>query len=377
MEYLSVMRKISIIPLYIFLMFNVFIYGQKDLVQLGALDASIKETSGLIYYNGNLITHNDSGNTPQLFELNPENGEILRTVTITNAQNVDWEDLSQDENFIYVGDFGNNRGNREDLGFYIINKNEYQNSTTVSAERISFAYPDQLDFTTTVNSDWDAEAFFVLDDNLIVLTKQWQEMGTVAYKIPKTAGNHIAQRMDSYQIDGLITGSTYNETENKLVLTGYSELLFPFIVEIDGVSDTTIFAGTVSKSPLDIGIAQIEAIANFEDTYFITSEEFINSTPQIISTSRLFLFTLENIVQANEKLVLYQPDGNFLLNYRLDTEDEVFEQAIFDVSGRRVFYNPIAIFKDGSIDTSYLRPSLYFLSFFLEEGKVVKPFIIN
>ncbi|CAN0542440.1 unnamed protein product, partial [Laminaria digitata] len=359
------------------LLSSFLVIGQNDFLQLGELDTSIKETSGLIYYNGSLITHNDSGNTPQLFELNPENGEILRTVTITNVQNVDWEDLSQDKDFIYIGDFGNNTGNREDLGFYIINKNEYQNSTTVSAERISFAYPDQLDFTTTSNSDWDAEAFFVLEDNLIVLTKQWQGMGTVAYKIPKTAGNHIAQRMDSYQIDGLITGSTYNETENKLVLTGYSELLFPFIVEIDDVSDTAIFFGTVSKSSLDIGIAQIEAITNFEDTYFITSEEFINSTPQIITTSRLFSFTLERTIQIGEKLILYQPDGNFLLNYRLDTDDDIFGQAIFDISGRRIFYNPIVILKEGFIDTSYLRPSIYFLSFSLQEGKIAKPFIIN
>jgi hypothetical protein len=33
---------------------------------------------------------------------------VLRTVAITNATNVDWEDIAQDASYIYIGDIGNN-----------------------------------------------------------------------------------------------------------------------------------------------------------------------------------------------------------------------------------------------------------------------------
>lgn len=371
------MHGICKIIFYFFLQVGFLVHSQNDIVQLGVLDNTVMESSGLIYSNGRLITLNDSGNTPQLFELSPIDGNILRTITVSNAENRDWEDLAQDESYIYIGDFGNNNGDRTDLNIHRIAKMQYENSTIVTAEQISFVYEDQVDFTTSPNSNWDAEALFVFEDNLIVLTKQWQDMGTVAYRIPKVPGDYSAVRMDSYQVDGLVTGATYNESLQKLVLVGYSQLLSPFYVEIEGVTNTTIFSGAISKSSLDTGIAQVEAVTSYKNTYFITSEEFINTNPQINSPSQLFSFKLENIVTVYDKLVLYQPDGTSFLNYRLDSDDDVFEQAIFDVSGRRVFYNPIAIFKDGFIDTSTLRPSIYFLSFYLQEGKVAKPFIIN
>jgi len=79
---------------------------------------SISETSGLIYYDNKLITHNDSGNAAELYEINSVNGSITRTITISNATNIDWEDIAQDDTYIYIGDIGNNSGSRTDLKFY-------------------------------------------------------------------------------------------------------------------------------------------------------------------------------------------------------------------------------------------------------------------
>ncbi|MEP4853246.1 MAG: T9SS type A sorting domain-containing protein [Flavobacteriaceae bacterium] len=313
----------------------------------------------------------------QLFELNPRTGEVLRVVTVENATNTDWEDIAQDESYIYIGDFGNNTGNRTDLGIYRIAKKEFQDSASVLADHITFSFEDQKDFNASQNSDWDAEAFFVFGDHFIVLTKQWQQMGTVAYRIPKGIGHHSAQRMDSYPIAGLVTGATYNETTEKLWLVGYSGLLIPFLAEINDVSDNSIFSGKITKSSLDIGVAQIEAITSYENTYFLTSEEFVNTTPQITSASRLFSFEVEDVDMEKDSLVLFRPGGSPILAYQLDTEDDVFEQAIFDISGRMIAYNPIAILRDGSINVSGWKPSVYFLSFYLKEGKVTKPFIIN
>ncbi len=43
-----------------------------------------------------------------LYGLNPETGEILQRIEIENVKNRDWEDITIDETYFYVGDFGNN-----------------------------------------------------------------------------------------------------------------------------------------------------------------------------------------------------------------------------------------------------------------------------
>ena len=37
---------------------------------------------------------------------------------MSNIKNTDWEEISQDKDFIYIGDIGNNSGNRDDLKIY-------------------------------------------------------------------------------------------------------------------------------------------------------------------------------------------------------------------------------------------------------------------
>lgn len=364
-----------------FLFFGVSTFAQVNIVEIAALSETVNESSGLIYLNGRLVTHNDSGNTPQLFELDPQNGQILRTISLSNANNIDWEDITQDDRYIYIGDFGNNSGDRTDLTIYRIDKTDFESSDTVSAEVIQFSYENQTDFTTSPNSDWDAEALIAFDDQLVVFTKQWQTMGTVAYGFPKTPGVHSAQLLENYDVNGLITGATWQSDSQRLVLVGYSILLSPFLLQIEGVTSSNIFTEEISKLLLNSNFLQVEGITSSENTYFLTSEEFTNSMPPINSTARLFSLELEPINQENpepgEKLIIYQPDGGFSLNYELQTDDTVFQHAIFDNSGREIQFFDNTTDKQGSIDISILSPSIYFISFFLREGSFAKSFVIR
>ena len=140
--------------------------AQEGFVELGELPDDVFETSGLLFFNDQIVTHNDSGGAPVLFEIDTVSRQITRTVTITNATNMDWEALTQDEDYIYIGDFGNNVGIRQDLTIYRIAKEDYLDNDTATAETIFFSYEDQTDFTDTGNSDWDAEAFFVLEKRI-------------------------------------------------------------------------------------------------------------------------------------------------------------------------------------------------------------------
>ncbi len=351
--------------------------GQSDISAVGALPEQVIETSGLIHYKGRLITHNDSGGNPELYELDPETLEITRVIQITNAENTDWEDITQDETFIYIGDFGNNSGNRRDLVVYKVPKSEYDRGTTVQAERITFVYEDQTTFDATENSDFDAEALFTLDDHLVILTKQWQSQGTVAYRLPKLSGAFLAERLDDYPIGGLVTAATFNSANSTLYLVGYSNFLVPFFVQVKSVTGNTIFGGEIIKTNLEIGSAQVEAITQFGNgAFYISSENFSN--PLVNSTSRVFVFGLdENEPEEPEpekELIVFKSPGADLLNYRLNTERVLFGRGIFNSVGQMVTYTPLEEITSKPIDLSGLPQALYYLVFFYSDGIIYAPF---
>ena len=268
---------------------HAFVLGQEALRELGNLPEAISETSGLIFYNGKLITHNDSGNSAQLFEIDTTSLLITRTITILNAENSDWEDITQDDTYIYIGDFGNNLGTRDDLAIYRIAKQEFEQNDEVSAEKTNFNYEDQTDFSNTGNSDWDAEAFIWRDNQLLIFTKQWQSQATVVYAVPDTPGTHEAKRLDRFDVNGLITGATYNSLTDLIYLVGYSSILNPFYIRIEGSTNSEIFGGTVERNVFDVPFAQIEGIAFSDvDTFYISSEFFSRNTPAITLEQKLF-----------------------------------------------------------------------------------------
>lgn len=364
--------------------------AQAVVEELGNLPMTISETSGLLFHNGRLITHNDSGNTPQLFELDTVSLEITRTITLTNAENIDWEDLAQDSEYMYVGDFGNNVGTRNDLVVYRVNKEVYATANTVQAERINFRYPDQVDFSNTGNSDWDAEAFIALDDRLVIFTKQWQKNGTVAYSIPKTPGVHIAERLGEFDSEGLVTGATYNPISDVLFLIGYSAILGPFTLRIDAPNIPSIFGTAPTKMSFGNGLAQIEGITYVDvDTYFVSSEFFTNANPAITLDSKLFSFKTTDMPKGNEEeeeeeptnpepqensLLLYRPFDSDFLEYELITDRSLYGRGLFDSSGRRLEYIRAEEIETNRIDVSSLSSSVYYLAFYLDNGVLVKAF---
>jgi hypothetical protein len=271
-----------------------------------ALPLSLSESSGIIYFNNNLVTHNDSGGANELYEIDLSSELVVRTVTISNATNIDWEDITQDETSIYVGDIGNNiSGNRTDLKIYKISKSDYLSMDTVTAEIISFNYSDQIDFTATSinNTEWDAEALVSFDaSNLIVFTKNWVNEVTKGYLVSKTPGTYtLTPLATSLNANGLITGGTYNPLSGKLFLVGYSNgsipnVLQPFVWKCEGFSTHDVFSGINTQTSLSgsFSFEQTEAIAFVDaDNYFITSEAFTISV--LSDYAKLISFSTNDI----------------------------------------------------------------------------------
>src|SRR6188768_3637663 len=68
----------------------------------------LNETSGLTFINGKLWTFNDSGNANDIYRVDTSTSTVYQTVDISNATNVDWEDMTSNNDYLYIGDFGNN-----------------------------------------------------------------------------------------------------------------------------------------------------------------------------------------------------------------------------------------------------------------------------
>lgn len=109
------------------------------------LSDTLKESSGLTIIKGKLLSFNDSGNPAEVYEMNPNNGRIGKTYR-TNAVNIDWEAITNDGENIYVGDFGNNLGNRKDLTIYKIPFTP-EAENLIYTSKINFFYPEQQDFS--------------------------------------------------------------------------------------------------------------------------------------------------------------------------------------------------------------------------------------
>ena len=139
--------------------------------EITLLSTVLNENSGLFFRNDTIWTHNDSGNSSTLFALDTF-GTLLRQVVVANATNVDWEAISFAGNYGYVGDFGNNVGTRTNLKLYRFAISDLQNDS-ISVDSISFAYSNQTSFTSNAQTNFDAEAFIVINDTVHVFTKNW------------------------------------------------------------------------------------------------------------------------------------------------------------------------------------------------------------
>lgn len=264
------------------------------------LSPLVLETSGLLYLDDRIITHNDSGGEPWLYEIDSADGNVVRTVVIANASNIDWEELTMDETSIYICDFGNNAGTRTDLRVYKISIDDYLTTPndTVYCDTISFNYSNQVDFTPAVyTTNFDAEAMIAKDDSLYIFTKNWGNYHTTVYALAKTPGEYSISPVDDFIVDCLVTGAAYDVEKNELLLTGYT-LVDPILVFVKSFETNQFSAGTLLRvSPGIIGSIQIEGVTNLGNHQF-----FISSEKQGADASMLHLVSIENFIGLSEEI---------------------------------------------------------------------------
>ena len=153
-------------------------------IQKVDLPEALNEVSGIEQISKDLyVSINDSGDEPYLYVFN-SSGEIVHRVYVSGAKNIDWEDITYDGNYLYIGDIGNNRNQRKDIAIYRIDidttiKMGYEGNDsgirlkdTVEALRYSFQYPDQKEYPPQASQmNFDSEALAYDKGNLLILSK--------------------------------------------------------------------------------------------------------------------------------------------------------------------------------------------------------------
>ena len=249
-------------------------FDSAEIIETVVLPKIINETSGLEILNEVFITHNDSGGEPSLYFFNL-NGEIINSIKLEEESfweiyNNDWEDITADEDYIYIADTGNNFGNRDNLNIIKVK------TTDFSIEgKIDISYEDQQTFLPRPKHKYDAEALFLIEDKIAILSKDRSELFTDLYLIDKQSNSkQVLESKISYNVNSLITGGDYNKDMSLLALVSYNSKGSQFLILFEDFNLETLAEKKFRKFKIPLERAQIEAIKIIDDkTFWITSED--------------------------------------------------------------------------------------------------------
>jgi hypothetical protein len=351
------------------------------------LQNELPESSGLLYRDGVLITHNDSGDGSYLYEIDTLTGSVARTVYVANITAVDWEDLAADDTYLYIGDFGNNYGNRTNLAIYRVLWEDYWQSDTISADKISFRYGEQTDFSAQLaNHPFDAETLLAAADGLYLFTKNWTNLQeSIVYLIPKIPGDYTIVAIDSIATPGLVTGLDYLPALQRLLFVGY-DFENAFVLELSDV-DFNAFSMATTRSwqlPLQ-GSFKTEGLAYSDDRYaYLTKERNSLGEAVLYRLDTDFTTQLEEPDQEIDIHIFPNPVSNGTITLQgklpvgfaaatapvlrlLDTQGRIVQQRVLPLSDNNSF--------SLQLDVSALPKGVYFYevlgSGLLTSGRVV------
>ena len=240
------------------------------------LSGILDENSGLLYLKDHLFTFNDSGGSPEIYVLNPKTGDIKNTISVTNAINIDWEAITTDGEYIYIGDVGNNRGDRENLAIYkievsqIIFDFEYQEIESIV---ISFKIEGQASYiNTNMRHDYDIEAMVFYNNKIHFFTKEWNSNKTTHHTLNPNLTTQISKKIESFSINYLVTDVTIDK--NNLILVGYTRESLAFLSIFKINSTDYFFKEPVKKIFLGLtpAIGQVEGVTTCDKYIYISAE---------------------------------------------------------------------------------------------------------
>ena len=250
-------------------------FNSAEIIKTIVLPKTINETSGLEFYDDNFITHNDSGDGPSLYVFN-EDGNLIKTMDLNKdssfeIENNDWEDLASDNNYLFVADTGNNFGNRSNLNIIRVSKEDHYKVDG----KIEIFYSDQETFFPRPKHKYDAEALVVINDHLLLFSKDREKLNTDLYLVDKfQKGPQKLTSEFAYNVNSLITGGDYNNDLNFLALVSYNSRGTQYIILFEEFDIENLKNNRFKKYKIPLERAQIESIKIIDkNTFWVTSED--------------------------------------------------------------------------------------------------------
>ncbi|HKR04215.1 MAG TPA: PKD domain-containing protein [Bacteroidia bacterium] len=242
----------------------------------------LDENSGIEFVDGKLWTHNDSGNSNDIFRVDTASSTVFQTVEISNATNTDWEDMTSSKDYLFVGDMGNNNGNRQDLKIYRIDKTDLTaGATSVTADIINFSYSDQASFPSLPNNNnFDCESIIFFNDSIHLFSKNWVDKQSKHYVLPNIPGTHVAQLRETLNAGYLVTSATVQKG-GVIALLGYDNggVAPIYIYMLYDYKNNLFFNGNKRRFNVANALShgQTEGVEFFSGAYgYVSNERFNN-----------------------------------------------------------------------------------------------------
>lgn len=306
------------------------------LTDLADLPASIIETSGLENGpNGCFWTHNDSGNSAELYCVDTL-GTIQRTVSIIGDSNTDWEEVAKDQQGnLFIGNFGNNQLNRTDLHVVKIPSIDTCTGTTFVTDTINFFYPDQSSIPPTGNyGNFDMEAMFHYQDSLHLFSKDRSDPSTgytKHYTLPSVGGTYVANLKDSFNVESTsyifsVTAADISEDGSQVALLSSNKIWL-----FRNFSGTDFFGGDVTELTLSI-FSQKEGMCFRNEFLYITDEESFGLGGKMYRLHPDIFVSVAEQTQVFELNAIYNSNQQ-LQEIRIGSP-EVFKWELFSTDGK-------------------------------------------
>lgn len=242
-----------------------------------ALPKKLKEVSGIaLSKDKNTIwAIEDQGNKNVVYGLDRQGNQIA-DVLVENAENHDWEDITADaQGNMYIGDFGNNENNRQDLSILKVDLKESSQKAAKVTQTTTFRYEGQTEFPPK-KSNWlyDCEAFVEKDGYFYLFTKNRSKGfdGTfLVFQVPNKAGDFEAKLVAKLKLQGgysdsAITSAAIN-SRNQVVLLTHKN-----VYVLSSFFDKNFETAVIQKTPLNHN-SQKEAVVYLDDRTVLIADE--------------------------------------------------------------------------------------------------------
>jgi hypothetical protein len=246
----------------ILLLLILFIFGCNTgkLKVIADLPTSQKEISAIEISSASdlLWVIEDGGNDNKLYGLDLY-GKIDKALEVINAQNIDWEDLTSDDNGnIYIGDFGNNNKDRSEFTIYKVEHPELA-LKTIKAKSITFSLPKN-------SKKQNFEAFFLLNNHFYIFSKD-DKHGKL-FKVPNIIGTHQANFITNFNLSGkhnaITSADVYN---NSIILLNHDKIWI-----ISNFKEDNFFNGNIVALEFNHKSQKEGVCFKVENTFYITDE---------------------------------------------------------------------------------------------------------